>query len=113
MNKPTQPQAQLVIKNLTVDVTPDTLSEYLWATLGLNCAPDHITLGQPGTISSMAFLHLSRECLAEFFRRYLDGQTMNGNTLVVEAAKSTHRGSGGKHYPAMPKVSRPKVLEQR
>jgi hypothetical protein len=111
MNKPTPPMAQLVIKNLTLDVTPETLSDYLWLTLGLNCPPEFITLGQPGCLSGMAFVHLSRECLAEFLRRYLEGQQFNGNTLVVEAAQG--RGNGGKHHPGMPKVNRPKVLLQK
>ena len=110
MNRPQIPHAQIVIKNLTLDTTPETLSEYLWLTLGLNCPPEHIHVAPPGAFSLLAFVHLSDDCLAEFLRRYLEGQSMNGNTLVVETKKPVE---GGRHHPAMPKINRPKVLEQK
>jgi hypothetical protein len=89
-----QHPANIVIKNLSPTATPETISEYLWLTLGLDVKSELITLGPPSPVSAMAFVRINRDCLAEFLRRYLEGQTMDGRSLVVEAAKP--RGESSK-----------------
>jgi hypothetical protein len=106
-----QPQAQLCFKNLSTDVTPDTLAEFLWMSIGLNVTGDAIRMGTPGTFSNMAFVHISREVLAEFFRRYLEGLTFNERTLQVEASHPRGERGGTKRKLWPPRDVTPKEFK--
>jgi hypothetical protein len=75
---------QLVIKNLPLGTTEAALAEWLWSTLGLNIPAEHISCLDAGTMSAQAFVHISRDVMAEFFTRYLCDQYLDGRLLKVE-----------------------------
>jgi hypothetical protein len=106
---------QIVFRNLDVSTTAETLSEYLWQTLGLDVQPDYIVMATPSPTYTMAFVTLTRETLASFLTRYLEGQTFNGRALTVEAKKTMRQGGRipRRVLPATAKINRPKVLEQK
>jgi hypothetical protein len=99
---------QLVFRNLDPTTTPETLSEWLWLSLGLDVAPDFIVMAKQGPTYTMAFVTVTREALASFLMRYSEGLTFNERALFIEPKKS--RSQGGR-VPRKIIINRPKVLE--
>lgn len=75
---------RIVIKGLPERCTETELSEHLWRTIGLDVPPTDISVGET---NRMAIVGFSRDALAAFIGRYLEGSLMSGNALVVEAMR--------------------------
>jgi hypothetical protein len=73
---------RIFIKGLSEGCTEEELSEHLWKTIGLDIPATDISIGETNRMALVAF---SRETLAAFIGRYLEGSLMSGNALTIEA----------------------------
>jgi hypothetical protein len=73
---------RIVIKGLPELCTESELSEHLWKTIGLDIPATDMSIGET---NRMAIVGFSRDALAAFIGRYLEGSLMSGNALTIEA----------------------------
>jgi hypothetical protein len=89
---------QLVFKNIPLGTTEAEIADWLWSTLGLNIPAEHVSCNDAGVTSGLAFVHISREVMAEFFTRYLCDQSFNVTRSQSKrrslAVSATHHSAG-------------------
>jgi hypothetical protein len=91
VNQKCRPSAEfIVMKNLPTGITAQTLSDFLWEKLGLDLTPSAIQIDN-APAGPIACIGLTRETLAAFFQRYLEGTPLSGREIFVEARNGQRR----------------------
>lgn len=81
--------AILLLRNLPKDATEEHLSDFLWARLGLNIPPDYLSVKplEPPFDSANCLAVVTRETLADFLSRALEGVAFAGRQIEVHQPK--------------------------
>ena len=75
----------LLLRNLPKSATEVHLSDWLWARLGINVAPEQLSVKvlEPPFDSANALAVITHASLADFFARALDGIAFDGRQIQV------------------------------
>jgi|ERR1700730_3519781 len=75
----------ILLRNLPKDATEQHLADWFWSRLGLNVAPEQLSIKplEPPFDSANALVVISRASLADFFSRALEGIAFDGRQLQV------------------------------
>jgi len=80
----------LLLRNLPKDATEEHLSAFLWQRLGINVAPDQLSVKnlEPPFDSANCLCVITRAPLSDFISRALEGIAFDGRQIQVHQSKT-------------------------